>query len=63
MEWLEYAILEYISKNQNVDSVDIVSHFGLRSDITLLALRRLIDSGKVIENQPYLRNQYNIAIQ
>lgn len=59
-QWLEDAIFEYILKNEGIDSVDIVSHFKLSSDITLMSLRELINEGKIIEKQPYLKNEYYV---
>lgn len=59
-EWLEEAILEYVGKNEGVDSVDIASHFKLRCDITLMSLRHLVDSDKIIETQPYMKFEYSI---
>ena len=46
--WLEEAIEEHIKNNPDRDSVDIVSHFKLRADITLESLQKLIEQGKVI---------------
>ena len=45
---LENAIKEYIKNNPKVDSVDIVSHFKLRADITLLSLAELVKDDIVI---------------
>jgi len=40
--WLEDAIYEYIKRNNFlVTSIDIVDHFKLRSDITLISLKTL----------------------
>ena len=45
---MEKAVLDYVSNNNGkVDSVDIVSHFGLRADITLNYLQKSIDKGFV----------------
>lgn len=46
--WLEEPIYEYIKNNPEKDSVDVVSHFKLRADITLNSLGKLVDQGKVI---------------
>ena len=59
--WLEDAILEYVSNHGGVDSSDIVSHFKLRCDITLMSLRELINSNKVIERQPFMKREYYAA--
>ena len=59
-EWLENAILEYIKKNEGIDSVDIVSYFKLRCDITLMSLRYLINNNKIIETQPYRSFEYHL---
>ncbi len=45
--WLEDAIYDYIINKPDVDSVDIVSHFKLRQDITLNALAQLVKDRKV----------------
>jgi hypothetical protein len=46
--WLDLAVLEYIKTNSGkVYSVDVVSHFGLRCDITLFAINRLEEAGRV----------------
>jgi hypothetical protein len=46
--WLDASVYEYIKNNSgNVDSVDIVSHFKLRADITLMAVSRLETTGKI----------------
>jgi len=45
--WLEEAIEDHVKNNPNIDSVDIVSHFKLRADITLESLQELIKQGKV----------------
>ena len=39
-----------IKNKPNKDSVDIITHFKLRADITLESLSKLIQSGKVIRN-------------
>ncbi len=44
---LEDVIYEYIKNKPDVDSVDIVSHFKLRQDITLNALAQLVKDHKV----------------
>jgi hypothetical protein len=59
-EWLEEAILEYVGNNEGVDSVDVVSHFKLRCDTTLMSLRYLVDSGKISETQPYMKFEYRL---
>ena len=52
--WLDPSVYEYIQNNSgNVDSVDIVSHFKLRADITLAAVSRLETAGKIEEREPY----------
>ena len=46
--WLDASVYEYIHNNSgNVDSVDIVSHFKFRADITLMAVNRLETAGKI----------------
>ena len=45
--WLEDSIEQHIKNTRDRDSVDIVSHFGLRADITLASLQQLIEDGKV----------------
>jgi hypothetical protein len=50
--WLDPAVYEYIRNNRgNVDSVDIVSHFKLRADITLAAVSRLEIAGRIEERE------------
>jgi len=51
--WLEEAIEEHIKNNPKRDSVDIVSHFKLRADITLESLNQLVMQGKVIRQHLY----------
>lgn len=46
--WLEDAIEEFIDKNPNSDSVDIVAHFKLRADITMESLGQLVKDRKVV---------------
>lgn len=57
-EWLESAVLDYITNNQGVDSVDIVDHFRLRADITLASVTHLIDDGKIRRNEFGLKSRY-----
>lgn len=57
-KWLEDAILDYVSKHGGVDSVDIVSHFKLRCDITLMSLKELINKNKIIETQQFMKRAY-----
>lgn len=57
-EWLENAILDYLKNNPGVDSVDIVSHFKLRCDITLASVKQLEIDNKIIIKQPGWANQY-----
>jgi predicted transcriptional regulator len=47
--YLENALYEYIKKHEqeNIDSVDIVTYFKLRCDITLEALSNLEKKNKV----------------
>ena len=59
--WLEDAILEYVSNHEGVDSSDIVSHFKLRCDITLMSLKELINDNKIIERQPFMKREYYAA--
>lgn len=50
--WLDPAVYEYIRNNSGkVDSVDIVSHFKLCADITLAAVHRLENSGRIEERE------------
>ena len=59
-EWLDPTVLEYIKNNSgNVDSVDVVSHFGLRCDITLFAINRLEKTGGIQKKCLY-GNQYRL---
>ncbi len=52
--WLDPAVLEYIKNNSGkVDSVDVVSHFGLRCDITLYEINRLEEAGHVEKKEVY----------
>jgi len=54
--WLEDAIEEHIKNNPKVDSVDIVSHFKLRADITLNSLSELVKQKKVIRQHIFGAN-------
>lgn len=47
------AVTEYITKNPSVDSVDIVSHFKLRADITLEAVSKLQNDDIIIRKEVY----------
>ena len=55
--WLEEAIEKHVKDNPERDSVDIVSHFKLRADITLQSLSKLIEQGKVVRKN-ILGNRY-----
>lgn len=53
-EVMDSAVFEYISKNNGkLGSPDIVDHFGLRPDITLLALNRLEEARKIRKKGTY----------
>lgn len=52
-EYLVPAVTEYIKNNLGVDSVDIVSHFKLRSDITLGAVSELQNDSIIIRKELY----------
>lgn len=54
--WLEKAIEEYVKNNPEVDSVDIVTHFKLRADITLSSLSKLVKQGSVKRKHIYGAN-------
>lgn len=52
--WLDPAVLEYIQNNNGkVGSPEVVDHFKLRCDITLFALNRLVESGKIEKRELY----------
>jgi len=55
-KYLVPAVTEYITKNPGVDSVDIVSHFKLRADITLLAVSELQNDGIIVRREIYGTN-------
>lgn len=44
---LKDAVFEYVSNNPMVNSVDIVLHFKLRSDVTLHEVGELEQEGKI----------------
>jgi hypothetical protein len=46
-KWLEDAIEEHVTNNPGKDSVDLVTYFKLRADITLESLGALVDDGKI----------------
>jgi len=55
--WLDPAVLEYIQNNNGkVGSPEVVNHFKLRCDITLFALNRLVESGKIEKREVYWNN-------
>jgi len=55
--WLDPAVLEYIKNNDGkVGSPEVVNHFKLRCDITLFALNRLVESGKIEKRELYENN-------
>lgn len=60
-EWLEDAIIAYLNNNPGVDSVDIVSHFKLRCDITLTSVKDLENNGKIQKKQSRWVNQYYVS--
>lgn len=50
--WLENAIVSYIQNNENrggqrLNSLDIITYFKQRNDITFTALRRLVVNGRL----------------
>jgi len=46
--WLDPAVLEYITNNSgNVSIPDVVDHFNMRCDLTLFSIERLIEAGKI----------------
>ena len=59
-EWLEDAIEEYIRNNENKDSVDIISHFRLRADVTMESLQILIEQKRVKRLTFFNRSIYKI---
>ena len=61
-EVLVPAVTEYIKNNPGVDSVDIVSHFKLRVDITLEAVSELLKNGTIIRKEIY-GNRYEYFIK
>lgn len=50
-KYLVPAVTEYIKNNPGVDSVDIVSHFKLRADITLEAVSELQKDDIIIRKE------------
>jgi hypothetical protein len=64
-EWLDPAVLEYITNNSGkVDYVDVVIHFQLSPDITLRAVRRLTDAGKIERKEVYWNIQpYRLVVK
>lgn len=50
-KFLVPAVTEYIKNNPGVDSVDIVSHFKLRVDITLSVVSELQKNGTIIRKE------------
>ena len=52
-KYLVPAVNEYIKNNPGVDSVDIVSHFKLRADITLEAVSELQNDDIIIRKELY----------
>ncbi len=44
--YLEEPIIEYIKKGK-FSSIDVVAHFGLGVDITLIVLKNLVTDGRV----------------
>ena len=54
--WLEDSIEEHIKNNPKKDSVDIVSHFKLRADITLSSLNELVNERRVTRLHLYGAN-------
>lgn len=58
---MKEAIVEYITKNPGIDSIDIVSHFRLTPDVTLEAVSELVSSG-VIEYREVYGNKYEYHI-
>ena len=52
-EVLVPAVNEFIKNNPDVDSVDIVSHFKLRADITLEAVSELQKDDVIIRKELY----------
>ena len=52
-KFLVPAVSEYIKNNPGVDSVDIVSHFKLRADITLEAVSELQNDDIIIRKELY----------
>ena len=61
--WLEEAIEEYIRNNPKRDSVDIVSHFKLRADITLESLNQLVSQRKVIRKHLYANTYGYVCVE
>jgi ribosomal protein S25 len=45
--WVKSAIRSYLKTHERVDSHEIVSYMKVRCDITLTALRELIEGGKI----------------
>ena len=52
-KYLVPAVTEYIKNNPGVDSVDIVSHFKLRADITFEAVSELQNDDIIIRKELY----------
>jgi hypothetical protein len=51
-------VLEHIKNNPRQDSVDICTHFKLRADITMGAINRLQQAGKIERVQPHVEAWY-----
>lgn len=45
--WLKEPIIKYLKNHPGSDKIDVTTHFKLRADITLNAIRELEDEGKV----------------
>jgi hypothetical protein len=56
--WLDEAVLKYIKNNPRQDSVDICAYFKLRADITMGAIDRLQQAGKIERVQPCVEAWY-----
>ena len=56
-QWLKDAVMSYLESHKNVDSVELVSYFKLRADITLAAINDLEEENKV---EKYWNGRYNV---
>lgn len=57
-DWLDEAVLQYIKNNSHQNSVDVCAYFKLRADITMGAIGRLQEAGKIERVQLHVATWY-----